>query len=151
MTHVCVPAHLRCRFGKGSRELEALGRFLKNSCARGFRPSFQVEPDYSPRNPRHRGSQQPLTIPDTTIDEMCRGVFAMSADIALTYPRAMIRISIAVQDTVYKSLGDRYLTISGFPRLVNINELEHLRPRDLGRSVYPNDAPPPYSVGELKV
>jgi hypothetical protein len=154
------PAHLRCRFGNGSHELKALGRFLKNSCAGGcFRPSFQVEPDYHPRNENQWSAREQivLPIPDITMEEMCNGAFAMSAGVALAHQRAKIRISITLQGTAYKSHGDRYLSISGFPRPVNINEIEQesrsLRPEESGRSVYPSDAPalPLRNVGELNL
>jgi hypothetical protein len=145
--------HLGCRFSNGSCELKALGRFFKNLSARGsFRPSFQVEPDYDPKNTNQHQTIVPIL--DTALEEMCEGVFAMSADVALAHPKATIRISLSLQDTAYKSHGDRYLSISGFPRSVNINNIEQearsLRPRESGGSVYQNDAPPPpYSVGEL--
>ncbi|KAK4445124.1 hypothetical protein QBC34DRAFT_441867 [Podospora aff. communis PSN243] len=150
-----LQVHLGCRFSNGSHELKALGRFLKNLSARGsFRPSFQVEPDYDPKNANQHQTMVPIL--DATLDEMCGGVFAMSADVALGHPKATIRISISLQDNAYASHGDRYLSISGFPRLVNINNIEQesrsLRPREVGGSVYQNDAPPPpYSVGDLEL
>ncbi|OCL09871.1 hypothetical protein AOQ84DRAFT_220281 [Glonium stellatum] len=107
---------IKCKFCKGSDRLKGLGRFLED-CFRGeFEPHFLLHDE-------NKRSELNIPISRITVDDMrIRGKFCLPVGLRITSKlSAGTGLSICLQQRAYM-FHDCYLSISGFPRQLYLDE-----------------------------
>lgn len=120
---------IKCRFSETSKQMKGLGDFLKSYFREESQPIFYLERDYRWRDEAKAVSEARrhtmIVIKETTIDEMReRGVFSLPLDeITLSSTITTIRLSLRLQLHMTYSNGDKHLSISGSPQILDAEKL----------------------------
>ncbi len=114
-----ITGMIECRLE--SERMKGLGHFLGGCLEPGRRAAFFLEKYYDPRlRSEVRPPPELVAIVDASvIGNMChKGIFSLPPVEITVLRSSSIRLSIRLQEAVYPD-GDCYLSISGFPRLLD--------------------------------